>query len=74
MPFISSTNKQLISTKKSHEIHAYMFALDILHMRKFTQTKLSLLKLSIAADFAEAFIASPSCYVKIDVENNEQQK
>ncbi len=72
MAFISSTNKQLISTKKSHEIQAYMFVLDILHMRKFTQTKLSLLKLSIVADFAEAFIASPPSYVKIVVENNDQ--
>ncbi len=73
MAFISSTNKQLISTKKSHEIHAYMFALDILYMRKFTHTKLSLLKLPIVTDFAEAFIASPP-HVKIYVENKEQYK
>ncbi len=61
-----------VSQKKSHEIHANMFALDILPMRKFTQTKLSLLKLPIVTDFAEAFIPSPLCYVKFDVENNEQ--
>ncbi len=65
MAFISSTIKQLIATKKSHEIHAFMFGLDILYMRKFTHTKFSLLELPIVTDFAEAFIASPPRYVKI---------
>ncbi len=49
-----------------------MFVLDILHMRKFTHTKLSQLKLPIVTDFVKAFTTSSPRYVKIYVENNEQ--